>query len=86
MQEWKVDVEPAQKFAVPTFIRLFVTSRILRKHIPNYHIQPDVNRAIRKLVTIIKNVNDENAAFLILSKLTHNGIKKSIVNTTKMLL
>ena len=77
MQDWPVDVKPAEKFPVPTFIRLFITNRVLRKHIDDTR-QKDVESVIRQLVTLLDTTNEQNTAFLILSNLIDNDIQKYI--------
>ena len=63
--DWTVAVQPAPKFPVPNFIRLFVLVRVL------HEVNDDA--AIRKLVAVFQEKEEQETAFSILSNLINNG-------------
>ena len=81
--DWKIDVEPAEKHPIPSFIRLFVINRILQPHVLQETQNDTASQkkvVIRSLVSVFENKKDEEAAFAVLDSLIENGIKKYMNN------
>ena len=74
-KDWKVDAEPSDKRQTPTFVRLFVTHRILKYHIQKHKPNASDDNVIQSLVSVVNNTKDQEAASSLLSKLAKYGIK-----------
>ena len=69
MDDWKVKVQPCEKVFVPSFIRLFVMTRILK------HCNVSVEH-IKQMETTIQDLKQQQIAHSILTRLINDGIKK----------
>ena len=69
MDDWTINVPSPEKVTVPSFIRLFVMTRILK------HCIVGVDQ-IKQMVTVIKDSKQEQLAQDILTRLINDGIKK----------
>ena len=73
--DWQVFVRKSPKIAVPSFIRLFVIQRILRKC-----IEKNKNNYINKLVAVFNDKQMRKLSYSILSRLQSIGLKQYMEN------
>ena len=69
MDDWTIKASPPEKVIVPSFVRLFVIARIVN------HCNVVVD-GTKQMVTVIKDLKQQQIAQDILTRLTNDGIKK----------
>ena len=69
MDDWTIQVPPPEKVIVPSFIRLFVMTRILN------HCNVAVDQ-IKHMVAVIKDLRQQHIAQDILTRIINDGKKK----------
>ena len=79
-EEWSLNVSIPEKYSFPSFIRLFITKRVLEKYQHTNNKNVNMSDLIELLNSSQKNVSIRSIATKILCQLLVDGIKKFMEN------